>query len=839
MALDPLPIDPHVPQAVAALAARGALVLTADPGAGKSTRIPPAIAEAADGEVLLLQPRRIAARSLATRIAAERGWRLGGEVGYAVRHERVGGRGTRLWVITEGLLTRRLAEDPLLDGVACVILDEFHERSLHADLALAWCAQLRRELRPDLRVCAMSATMDPAPIASFLGDAAVVQVSAPRFPVQMAEGRSGDVRNLAERVAECVQREAARDDAGDILVFLPGQGEIRQCGAALAHRDDLAVLPLHGGLPPEEQDEALRPADRRKVVLATNVAETSLTIPGVRTVVDAGLQRVNRFDPLRGIDDLALEPCSRAAADQRAGRAGRTAPGRCVRLWSPLTSARMNAATEPEIARADLAPFLLSLKQLHGADARAFPWFERPEEQRLEAGERLLAALGACAGMWQDLTPLGRRLARLPAHPRVGRLLLAAADAGLPRLGARLAAVLSGRDLRRPPRRDDPPADPADSDLADRLDLLERAPRDPGVDQGALFEARRTVGDFLRLIDARPGDEPAASHERIARLCLTAWPDRLCVRAAPDANRAAMSGGIGVELEASSALCARKGHPREPLFLALGVQGLSAPGRASVAVRIACGVDESDLEAAHPGRLQRRDRLSWDAGRGRVDSMAGFWWDDLLVKANPGAQADPAAVAAFLAERLAPEAEAVIRADAAAAGLIDRVRWLAAAAPDLAPALPDLTQLLRDACDGCRGRADLEGKPWRDWLAGHLGRQGMAAIDEFAPERLQVPSGSWIRLDYGAAGAPPVLAVRLQEMFGCTATPMVAGGRLKVLLHLLGPNYRPEQVTDDLAGFWVRTYPQVRKDLRGRYPKHSWPDDPLTAPAVAKGRPRQ
>jgi ATP-dependent helicase HrpB len=833
--MTPLPIDPHIPGALSALAADGALVLTADPGAGKSTRLPPAIAEQARGEVLLLQPRRIAARSLAARIASERGWRLGGEVGYAVRHERVGGRDTRLWVITEGLLTRRLADDPLLEGVDCVILDEFHERSLHADLALAWCAQLRRELRPDLRLCVMSATMDPAPIAGFLGTDAVMQIAAPRYPVELAEGRSGDVRSLPERVAECVGREAARGEAGDILVFLPGAGEIRSCAAALGARDDLAVMPLHGALPPDEQDAALRPADRRKVVMATNVAETSLTIPGVRTVIDAGLQRINRFDPSRGLDELTLEACSRAAADQRAGRAGRTAPGRCVRLWSPLTQARMAERSEPEIERADLAPFLLTLKRLHGADPRGFPWFEAPQERRLHAGEALLAALGASHAPYAGLTALGERLARLPVHPRVGRLLLSAAESGRPRLGARIAAVLAGRDLRRPARRDDRPADPAPSDLIDRLDLLERAPRDPGVDVGAVHEARQVERDLLRLAGGVRGDEAPAHHEDVARLCLSAWPDRLCVRAAPDSDRAAMAGGIGVELDSGSALRAQKGHPRAPWFLALGIQGISAPGRAQIAVRLAVEVEESDLAAVYPGRLQRRDRLTWDASRGKVESTAGLWWDDLLLKATPGAQADAAAISSLLAEKLAPEAESVIRHDQAAARLIDRLRWLAAAAPDLAPALPDLAQMLRDACDGCRSRADLEAKPWHDWLLGHIGRAGSLALEQLAPDRLVVPSGSRIVLDYGEAGRAPILAVRLQELFGLAETPTVAGGRLRVLLHLLGPNYRPEQVTDDLAGFWERTYPQVRKDLRGRYPKHSWPDNPLTALPQAKG----
>ncbi|MEK7415960.1 MAG: ATP-dependent helicase HrpB, partial [Planctomycetota bacterium] len=803
-----LPIDAHVSRALNHLRTNGSLVLTAAPGAGKSTRIAPALIELGPGEILLLQPRRIAARSLAARIASERGWRLGDEVGYSVRHERVGNRATRLWVMTEGTLTRRLADDPLLEGVSCVVLDEFHERSLHADLALAWCAELRRSLRPDLRICVMSATMDPRPIAAFLGDAPIMEVAAPCHPVELREGRSGDVRSLPERVAEAVANEAKRSDAGDMLVFLPGVGEIRGCAAAIGERDDLLVLPLHGGLPPEEQDAALKPADRRKVVLATNVAETSLTIPGIRTVIDAGLQRVNRFDPLRGIDDLGLEPCSRAAADQRAGRAGRTAPGRCIRLWSPLTQARMPERTEPEIARVDLAPFLLTLKGLHGADTRTFPWYEAPEHQRHDAGEHLLAALGACVDAYGALTPLGQRLARLPTHPRIGRLLLAASEAGRPHLGAAIAAVLSGRDLRRPPRRDDRPIDPAPTDLSDRLDLLQRAPRDLGIDQGAIFEARRTLSDFLRLAGGeRSGGEEPANHEIVARLCIAAWPDRLCVRAAPDANRAAMSGGMTVELDETSALAARKGHPREPLFLALSVQGINAPGRASIAVRLACAVDDGDLNAVFPGRLQRRDRLTWDAARGRVESSAGWWWDDLLVKANPGAQADPETIASFLADNVTADAERIVRTDVEAARLLDRLAWLTATAPDLAPQRPDLTQLVRDACTGCRSRANLEAKPWHDWLTGHLGREGAAALTSHAPDKLAVPSGSQIRLDYSEPGRPPILAVRLQELFGSRDTPTVAGGRIKVLLHLLGPNYRPEQVTDDLAGFWARTYP--------------------------------
>jgi ATP-dependent helicase HrpB len=826
----PLPIDPHLPPARAALGQRGALVLTADPGAGKSTRLPPALLPDVAGDILLLQPRRIAARSLAARIADEQGWRLGDTVGYRVRHERVGGRGTRLWVMTEGTLTRRLADDPYLEGVGCVILDEFHERSLHTDLALAWCAELRRTVRPDLRLVVMSATMDPAPVATFL-DGATVAVAAPRFPVELIDGPTADLRHLAERTAEAVREAARRPEAGDILVFLPGMGEIRAT-AALLPDDDLAVLPLHGSLPPDEQDRALRPADRRKVVLATNVAETSLTIPGIRTVIDTGLARVNRYDPDRGFDDLVLEPISLAAAGQRAGRAGRTAPGRCIRLYSPLTRARMAAASDPELTRVDLAPFALTLKSLHGPDPRTFPWFQAPEPQRLETACALLDALGASAGCWGGLTALGIRLAQLPLHPRLGRLLLDAETAGAGPLGAGLAAVIGGRDLRRPRRREDPPADPGPSDLLDRLDLLERAPRHPGIDLGAVHEARRTRDELLRLVR---GGSAEPEPDQVARLALAAFPDRVCVRAAPDANRAAMCGGVSVTVDEGSALFARRGQARTALFVAVGLQGLSSPGRSAVAVRLGCELPDGLLAT------ERRDRLSWDAGRQRVESHAGWWWRDLCVKSAGGAQADPEAVANLLAQHLAAEASvasAVVRSQPEAAAILDRLAWLAAAAPDLAPAMPDLAQLVRDACAGCRSRDEVAAKPWPDLLHGALGWNGRQALDRLAPDRITVPTGNRIRLDYGEPGQPPVLAVRLQELFGLAETPTVADGRVRVLLHLLGPNYRPEQITDDLAGFWTRTYPQVRKDLRGRYPKHSWPDDPLSAPPVAKGRPR-
>ena len=861
-----LPIDDILPAVDAALRERRRLVLTAPPGSGKSTRVPPRLMGFMKGQVLLLQPRRVAARSLATRIAAERGVELGGEVGYRVRFERVGGPQTKLWVMTEGTLTRRLLDDPYLDGVGCVILDEFHERSLHTDLALAWLAELQRTVRDDLSLVVMSATMDPAPVARFLADAqgAAPVLDAPGrpFPVAVRNWLRDADRRLDERIALAVNEALEDADSGDVLVFLPGTGEIRGCQAALDGRVDADVLPLHGQLPPDEQDRALRPGPRRRVVLATNVAETSLTIPGVRTVIDSGLARVNRFNADTGLDELVLEGISKASADQRAGRAGRTAPGRCWRLWSPTEDNRRAAATDPEIARVDLAPTALLLKSWQGDDPRHFPWFQKPAEDRLQAGEELLAMLGASAGVFGPLTERGKRLARLPAHPRLARLILDAVAAGVPRLGCTLAALVEGRELRVPrsgPRRDAPIADPSPVDALDRLDALAQAEaagfrgdlHSRGINPHAAREVARARDDLLRALpaDDRAGtrDAAPADPDLIIRLLLAAYPDRVGRRATPDANRGMLVGGVAVEIERASGLATKPGTPRPELFLAYAVQGLSgrtAMGQSTL-VRQGAELDEAVIEAVHPGSIQRREQLAWNGQRKQVDALIGWFYRDLCLRvAKDGAQPDAAAVATELARNLVPEAEMLLAEDEEAASWLQRYRWLRLACPDLnLPPISDddLRGLVGELCAGCRTRAEVAAKPKLPWLTGRLDFHVARSIDELAPSHLPVPSGSRIRLDYATADAqtPPVLAVRLQELFGLADTPRIVGGRVGLLLHLLGPNYRPEQITRDLASFWANTYVQVRKDLRSRYPKHSWPDDPLSAPAVAKGRPRQ
>jgi ATP-dependent helicase HrpB len=660
-----LPIDDALPQLLDRLRSDRRLVLTAPPGSGKSTRVPPALLDLTTCSVLLLQPRRVAARSLAARIAAERGWTLGEQVGYQVRHEKVGNQRTRLWVMTEGTLTRRMQDDPYLDGVDAVILDEFHERSLHSDLALAWLAELRRTVREDLLVVVMSATMDAQPVARFLDDAAIITASGRPYPVSLRHQPADMQVPLAAQVADAVRHALLPDpECGDILVFLPGAGEIRACLASLSGVTGADVLPLHGQLSAEEQDRALRPGDRPRVILATNVAETSLTIPGVRTVIDSGLVRVNRFNPDSGLDELVLEDISRASADQRAGRAGRTAPGRCVRLWSQAQDLRRAPQSDPEIARVDLAPVTLLLKSWHGDDPRRFPWFEPPSQERLLAAEELLAALGATTRVGAGISDRGRRMARLPVHPRLARLILDADQAGVAELGCRLAALVSAGDVRlhHPgPRRDQPMADPTPVDALDGLEALRQGEergfsqglRSQGIDPHAVREAARVRDDLLRTLGTRGlGTGPTSTDPALViRLLLAAYPDRVARRAVADGNRGTMVGGIAVEIDRSSGVSTRSGASRPELFLAYGVQGLS--GRmamgGSTRVRQAAELDEDLISAVHPASIERREQLAWNDQRQQVDALIGWFYHDLCLRvARDGSQPDAAAVSLML-----------------------------------------------------------------------------------------------------------------------------------------------------------------------------------------------
>lgn len=766
---DALPIDEHLDAIVALVRSHRRLVLVAPPGAGKTTRVPAALT--VDGPVLVLQPRRVAARSLARRIASERGWSLGNEVGWQVRSERRFGPSTRLLVATEGILTARLVADPLLSGFTTVVLDEFHERSVHADLGLALVREAAAA-RPELRIVVMSATFDPDPVAAYLAGAPVIRV----------EGRPHDVaiRHAPGTPARQAIVEAFAAGSGHLLAFLAGAPEIRRLAVELRPHlpPEAAIFPLHGSLDAAAQDAALAASPGRKVILATNLAETSITVEGVTDVVDSGLQKVLRYDPASGLDRLETERISEASAVQRAGRAGRTGPGRATRLWDPRDHLRDRR--EPEIARIDLAgPFLQVTAW--GGDPLRFPWLEPPQADRAEAAMELLRALGAVeAGR---VTALGRRMARLPLHPRLARLLIAA---GGGREAAAACAILSNR--WRPEAVDTT----SPSDLLAASDRIAEAP--PSV--------RREAEELAALArgSAAGGTEP------LLRAIFDAYPDRLARRREPGAPSLLFASGRG-------GMLARESSVRDAEFLvAVDVAASGLADKPDALVRAASAVD--------PGWIVPTARAiehALDAASGTVRAREVRRVGAIVLESRP-AEVDPAAaeaiLAAALAERgLSEEDEAVVR----------RLRFAG---------LPfDLAAAIRSACAGRRTLPELD-------LPRRLPRSVARDLDRLAPETLPLPSGRSARLEYRDDGSVAA-AVKLQELFGLAETPRVGARGEPVLLLLLAPNGRPVQTTRDLRSFWDRTYPEVRRELRGRYPRHPWPDDPWSAPPTHRAKRRR
>lgn len=782
MRLIPLPVDAHVDALVARLRERRALVVVAPPGAGKTTRLPPAFS--ALGPTLLLQPRRVAARALARRIAAEQGWTLGEQIGWQVRFERRYSTRTRLLVATEGILTARLQADPLLSDFAVVVLDEFHERSLHADVALALARQALLA-RDDLALVVMSATLEARPLAAFLGDCPVVEIPAAGHAVSI-EHRPGT------SVADAVRAQLEPPGVpGDVLVFLPGMAEIRRAQSELEGRVEADLRILHGSLSADAQDAALVRGPRHKVILATNVAETSLTVEGVTCVVDSGQERVLRYDADKGLDRLEIERISISSATQRAGRAGRTAPGRCVRLWDARETLR--PAREPEIARADLcAPFLDVLAW--GGDPRSFEWFEAPPVPAAEAALALLARLGAL-DVRARLTPLGARLQRLPLHPRLARVLLAAGG------GPRAAALCALLSERLPPSSGAPMT--TSCDLFPRLDRLEREA--PGAMRVAreLEDLARRAGDTGETL---AGDED----ERLRRALLLGYPDRVARRREPGSPRLLLANGSGALLARESGVTGGE------FLLALEVQFGARGTTAEALVRLASVVDAAWLQAT-----RREVEHVFDDASGTVRAREREWYEALLLREHPRAPEAAATAALLVAElqrRGLDEAGETVRRRLEFAGLA-----------------ADLGGLLERAL---RAHADAGARhlPAFDLLA-LLPYDLRRRLDELAPETLLVPSGRRARLEYRADGSV-VAAVKLQELFGLGDSPRLGARREALTFELLAPNGRPVQTTRDLRSFWERTYADVRKELRGRYPRHPWPEDPWSAPATARAKPR-
>ena len=843
MSREPLPVDAVLPDLTAAVSASGAVVLKAPTGSGKTTRVPPALLDAVAGTVLMLEPRRVAARAAARRIAYERGEPVGQTVGYQVRFERKTSKATRLLVVTEGILLRRLQDDPLLEGVGAIVFDEFHERSLSSDLALALTQRVRSEVRDDLKLVVMSATLDPAPVATFLGGAPVIETEGRSFPVDV-EHRSTSSEERIERTVRSALLNVLPRSEGHVLVFLPGVGEIRRVRDHLEKEGlvgGVEVLPLHGELSPKQQDAAIQaggsePGSVRRVILATNVAETSLTIPGVRVVIDAGLERLPRMDPAVGLERLETVRIARESADQRAGRAGRTAPGTCVRLWSKPEDARLAPRRAPEIERADLAGAMLQLLAFGETDLDAFPWFEAPPAHALAAATALLARLGAMGE--GRITPIGEAMAKLPVHPRLARMLVTAGELGHGARIALAAAALSDRDPFVPVPRGTTVDHVSPSDVLDAVEALEAFDDRKTLRDGARDLRRGTARQALRvrdqLVRMLPRDGTGAdADEAVLRAVLAAYPDRVARRRAAGSDRAVMVGGRGLKLGAASSV------QEADLFVAVDVDAGRKGTHAEALVRRASAVDRSWLPQA---RMHTEERAAFDAGTGSVRGTRQVRFDDLVleevaIQVDRGPLVEQALVEAAsndLAGALDLEGEGV-------ADLRTRVACLRAWRPELdLPTLDDdvLRELLPDLVRERRSFAELKKAPLLDLMRGRFTWEQLQTLDREAPERIEVPSGSRIRLRY-EEGKAPVLAARIQEVFGLLETPTVAGGRVKVLMHLLAPNHRPQQITDDMPSFWANTYQGVRAELRRRYPKHAWPEDPYTAKAERRPQRRR
>ena len=825
-----LPVDAVLPEILAHHAAGSNVVVQALPGAGKTTRVPPAIARAlpAGERLIMLEPRRVAARASAARIASEQGWTLGNEVGFHIRHERRASSATRLLVVTEGLLVRMLLDDPFLEGVNTLIFDEFHERNLSSDLALALARQLQQDARPDLRIIVMSATLDTQAVSRFLGDAPVVFTAGSLFPVTIKHLGRPEERKL-EQAVEAAATQALRETSGDILVFLPGVEEIRRAAdrlSVVAASQSLDIVPLYGDLPSAEQDRALRAGPKRRVVLATNVAETSITVEGITAVVDAGLARVMRLDTATGLDRLELGRISMASAKQRAGRAGRTGPGTCYRLWSEHDERAMRAYEEPEIRRVDPAGAALSLLSWGEADPRRFGWYEAPDAAALEQSLELLERVGATNSA--GLTAVGAVMAALPAAPRIARMLIEAQRLGRGQGGARLAALLSDRD---PLRSREGARHASESDLLDRLEWLERE-RARGGGRQLIAAAEQ----LERAVSARVKPDAALrvrdDEEALGRALLAGWSDRVARRREPNQPRAAMTGGRGVVLAPSSAVI------HSELFVCVNLDAGKREARAEGQVYLAHGIERSWLPAEH---LRTERVCDYDPVSGGVRGWERSYYRDLVL-AERAAPAGAEAASAALARAFAADPMGFLQTEEGGhLRLIQRVAFLRHAMPELDWPIWDarfFADAAEELCMGARHRDAFSDGRVTHLLHRSLSASQRAALDREAPDRLRVPSGAEHAVDYTHPEAP-FLAVRIQELFGWPETPMLAAGRVPVLLHLLAPNYRPQQVTRDLRNFWNVTYAEVRKELRVRYPKHDWPPDPWNAVASrgAKRRP--
>jgi len=869
-----LPIYEVEAELVAQLRRHRRLLLSAPTGSGKSTQVPQILLRhglLGNGQVILLQPRRLAARLLAARVASEMGCELGNTVGYTIRFDNASGPGTRIRFVTEGILLRQMLDQPTLPGVTALIFDEFHERHLYGDITLARALELQEELRPDLLIVVMSATLDVPrlqaylqewrvpPPAPWLPGCALVEASGRLHPVEIVHWDQPPQRQpqpVWEKAARAFARYVSGGGPGDVLIFMPGAYEIHQTLRALERlpeASDFVLLPLHGELPPGQQDAALRRYDRRKVVVATNVAETSVTIEGVRLVIDSGLARIPRYDPVRGINTLWIEPISRASADQRAGRAGRTAPGLCIRLWSRQEHAARPERETPEVQRLDLAEVLLLLKAAGVENPATFRWLDPPDPQALARAEELLLELGALEpvsstgngagpgnptdGRPTRITGLGRRMLAFPLHPRYARMLLEADQLGCVREACLAAALTQGRELlqRGVPRevehaRDDLLGVRFASDFhrvmhawdhvrqrGFRPDVCERL----GVNRRTALQVADLWEQFLQIarrqgLDTDAGPAPPTA---LARAILSAFPDHLARRLDTGTLRCELAGGRRAVLDPQTVV------RESPLVVAAEIREIQdSDGKTETVLGLLCPVDPAWIREMFPHELSTTIECFFDPATRRVEARAQTRWRDLILEQRhvdppPEAEASRLLAAEILAGRLTLK-----NWNDAVEQWITRLNFLAAACPELA--LPAFTEearrsVIETLCHGACSYKDIRDREVASVVRSWLSEAQQVLLDQHAPERVRLPNGRTPRVRYRPDG-PPCIALRIQELYGVTETPRIAMGRVPLVVQILSPGMKPVQITQDLAGFWREHYPRLKQELQRRYPKHEW-----------------
>ena len=846
-----LPIDAVLPTLAAALARHGAAVLQAPPGAGKSTVVPLALLDepwARGKRLLMLEPRRLATRAIAARMARNLGQSIGGTIGYRMRLDTRVSRATRIEVITEGVLTRLLQEDPALEGVAAVIFDEFHERSLQADLGLALALDARAALVPELRILVMSATLEASAVARLFEDAPVIRAAVREFALEVRYAGSGPAalpgaaraHEAPEKLIVRLIRRALREEPGDVLVFLPGAAEIRRVQSLLEAAsvgDEVRVLPLYGDLGGEQQDAALVPAapGTRKVVLATNIAETGLTIPGVRVVIDSGLVRRARFDPVTGMSRLETQRISRASAEQRAGRAARTGPGVCYRAWSEGAHGALAAFTPAEICEADLTPLALELASWGAEGAGALRWLDAPPAAMLASAHDLLERLGALDAAGR-ISAHGREMARLGVHPRLAHMLLRARELDCLPLASQLAALLSERDLLR--------ADPhgRDADIRTRLEILDggragratgqaagRAAGRPAATGAVLERARRAARDLERQLRTAAPTASGSGDADPGLLLAFAYPDRIGRRRSGGDGRYALTNGHGAAFAEAQSLARRE------LIVAVDVDDRERDAR----ILLAAPLERAALLAHFADRIRCRESVEWSTREQAVLARRTLALDALTLEEQPLAEIPADAARRAMLSGVRELGITALPWDKAARELQARIEFVRASGagggrdaawPEISDAAlgATLDSWLDPWLVGITRREHLARIPLVEALRAQLAPARQRELEEWAPTHLTLPGGSRVRVDYCGEHAPAV-SVRLQEVFGLTATPRLGRTGVPVTLTLLSPAQRPVQVTRDLASFWRGAYREVRKDLRGRYPKHYWPENPLEA----------